>query len=91
MVSIEYNEVRNRVSNGGMETIETKTIHIVVHGAPKLVPAALSVAGLLQFLEIDGGKVAVELNRTIVRKKDWTITLIEDGASIEVVWFVGGG
>jgi sulfur carrier protein len=74
-----------------METIETKTIHIVVNGAPKLVPPALSVAGLLQFLEIDGGKVAVELNRTIVRKKDWATTSIEDGASVEVVWFVGGG
>jgi thiamine biosynthesis protein ThiS len=74
-----------------METIETKTIHIVVNGAPKLVPPSLSVAGLLQFLEIDGAKVAVELNRTIVRKKDWPATPIEDGASLEVVWFVGGG
>ena len=74
-----------------METIETKTIHIVVNGAPKLVPPALNVAGLLAFLEIDGGKVAVELNRAIVRKKDWSTTTVEDGASIEVVWFVGGG
>jgi thiamine biosynthesis protein ThiS len=74
-----------------METIETKTIHIVVNGAPKLVPGALSVAGLLQFLEIDAQKVAVELNRAIVRKKDWPTALIEEGASVEVVWFVGGG
>jgi sulfur carrier protein len=74
-----------------METIETKTIHIVVNGVPRLVPPALNVAGLLQFLEIDSGKVAVELNRAIVRKKDWATTTIEEGASVEVVWFVGGG
>ena len=74
-----------------METIETKTIHIVVNGAPRTVPGALNVAGLLQFLEIDGGKVAVELNRAIVRKKDWVTTPVEEGASVEVVWFVGGG
>jgi thiamine biosynthesis protein ThiS len=33
----------------------------------------------------------VELNRSIVRKKDWSTTPIEDGAELEVVWFVGGG
>ena len=74
-----------------METIDTKTIHIVVNGDAKLVPPALTVAGLLQFLQIDPGKVAVELNRAIVRKKDWVATFIEEGASVEVVWFVGGG
>jgi thiamine biosynthesis protein ThiS len=74
-----------------METIETKTIQIVVNGVPRTVPEALNVAGLLQFLDIDGGKVAVELNRAIVRKKNWGTTPIEDGASVEVVWFVGGG
>jgi sulfur carrier protein len=74
-----------------METIETKPIHIVVNGAPKAVSAGLSVAGLLAVLEIDGGKVAVELNRVIVRKKDWEETIVGDGAAVEVVWFVGGG
>jgi thiamine biosynthesis protein ThiS len=74
-----------------METVETKTIHVVVNGAPKRVPRDLNVTGLLEFLEIDGGKVAVELNRAIVRKKDWESASVEEGASVEVVWFVGGG
>jgi thiamine biosynthesis protein ThiS len=79
------------VSNAPMETIETNTIHIVVNGAPKRVPAGLTVASLLSLLEIDGGKVAVELNRAIIRKKDWAATMVEPDAVIEVVWFVGGG
>jgi len=79
------------VSNASMETIETKTIHIVVNGVSRSVPTGLSVAGLLAVLEIDGGKVAVELNRAIVRKKDWTETVVGHGAVVEVVWFVGGG
>ena len=79
------------MSNASMETIETKPIHIVVNGVARSVPAGLSVAGLLQLLEIDGGKVAVELNRVIVRKKDWADTVVGDGAAVEVVWFVGGG
>ena len=79
------------MSNARMETIETKPIHIVVNGAARTVPAGLSVAGLLGVLEIDGGKVAVELNQAIVRKKDWGQTVVGDGAAVEVVWFVGGG
>jgi thiamine biosynthesis protein ThiS len=74
-----------------MESIETKTIHIVVNGQPKQVPRGLDVARLLRELEIDPAKVAVELNREIVRKKDWESTRVEEGAAIEIVWFVGGG
>lgn len=79
------------MSNAQMETVESKPIHIVVNGAPRSIPAGLSVAKMLEFLAIDPGKVAVELNRAIVRKKDWTQTIVSDGASVEVVWFVGGG
>ena len=74
-----------------METIETNTIHIVVNGAPRRVPKGLTVASLLTLLEIDGGKVAVELNRAIIRKKDWGATAVEEASVVEVVWFVGGG
>ena len=49
------------------------------------------VRGLLQFLGVDEGRVAVELNRTIVRKAEWDKCLVEDGAQVEVVMFVGGG
>ncbi len=55
------------------------------------MPAGLHVAGLLQCLAIDGARVAVELNRAIVRKQDWPTTPVPDGAQIEIVWFVGGG
>ena len=74
-----------------MESAETKTIEVVVNGQMKRVPAGLNVLSLLRFLEIDPSRVAVELNRAIVRKADWETAPIEEGASIEVVWFVGGG
>lgn len=74
-----------------MESAETKTIEVVVNGHVKRVPAGLDVAGLLRFLEIDPSRVAVELNRSIVRKADWNAAEVNEGASVEVVWFVGGG
>ena len=72
-------------------TLETKTIAIVLNGEPRRVPEGLHLAALLKYLEIDGARVAVELDRAIVRKPDWSSAEVRDGAQLEVVWFVGGG
>jgi sulfur carrier protein len=74
-----------------METSETKTIQVVLNGEPRSVPAGLTVDRLLLFLQMDPSRVAVELNRTIVRKPDWPSVEVHQGAQLEVVWFVGGG
>lgn len=74
-----------------MEISETKTIEVVLNGERRSVPAGLTVDRLLAFLEMNPSRVAVELNRVIVRKSDWSTAEICDGAQLEVVWFVGGG
>jgi len=74
-----------------MEISETKTIQVVLNGEPRSIPAGLTVDRLLIFLEMDPSRVAVELNREIVRKPAWAEAEVRDGAEIEVVWFVGGG
>ncbi len=79
------------MSNGAVEAAETKTIEVVVNGEHRRVPKGFHVTQLLEFLAIDPAKVAVELNRAIVRKQEWSATPVENGAEIEVVWFVGGG
>jgi len=74
-----------------MKTSGTKTIEVVLNGERRSVPAGLTVDRLLAFLEMDASRVAVELDRGIVRKSDWPSTEIREGAQLEVVWFVGGG
>jgi thiamine biosynthesis protein ThiS len=74
-----------------METAETKTIGVVVNGEPKRVPEGLDVERLLAWLAVDPSRVAVELNREIVRKTEWSTAMVREGAQIEIVWFVGGG
>jgi thiamine biosynthesis protein ThiS len=69
----------------------TNLVEIVVNGEAAAVPAGLTVAGLLGHLGVDGGRVAVELNREIVRKAAWAETTVEAGAKVEIVQFVGGG
>jgi thiamine biosynthesis protein ThiS len=70
---------------------ETETIKIVVNGELRNAPSGLSLEQLLECLGIDGSRVAVELDRRIVRKPDWGSTMVTSGAELEVVQFVGGG
>jgi len=66
-------------------------MEIVVNGEQRIVADGLSIAGLLAFLEVPADRVAVELNKIIVRKAEWESAQIEPGAQVEIVHFVGGG
>jgi sulfur carrier protein len=68
-----------------------QTIQVAVNGETKTVPAGLSVLGLLRWLEIDAERVAVELDREIVRQPLWDSAQVVAGAQLEIVQFVGGG
>ena len=71
--------------------VETKDIQIVVNGGVRRVPAGLALAEVLRLLEIDPARVAVELNRSIVRREEWAQTVVAPGSTLEIVQFVGGG
>ena len=71
--------------------MNTSLITILVNGQPKQVPADQTVSALLQWLNIASDKVAVELNKNIVRKRDWAEAAVAGGAHVEIVEFVGGG
>lgn len=50
-----------------------------------------TVSQLLEVLEYNEKRVAVELNYNIVSKSKYGNTEISDGDTIEIVRFVGGG
>lgn len=70
---------------------ETESIEIVVNGERQAAPLGSTLASLLQVLELDGSRLAIELNRQIVRKDNWNSTTIRSGDELEIVQFVGGG
>lgn len=70
----------------GMESID-----ILVNGEKRSVPAGISIVGLLAALGLDPSRVAVELNREIVRQDAWSEARLAEGARLEIVQFVGGG
>jgi thiamine biosynthesis protein ThiS len=74
-----------------MTKSETGQIEISVNGVARAVPGRANLLEVLLFLEVDPEKVAVEKDRAIVRKPDWTRTPVESGSELEIVQFVGGG
>jgi sulfur carrier protein len=73
------------------ESSGLQSIEIVVNGEPAVVAAELTVDRLLTHLAVPADRVAVELNKRIVNKRDWSSTCIGPGAQLEIVQFVGGG
>lgn len=63
---------------------------IKVNGADKDVPEGSTVLSLLQLLQLTPDKVAVEVNRRLVRTASYDRAL-SAGDQVEIVTFVGGG
>jgi thiamine biosynthesis protein ThiS len=64
---------------------------ITLNGDPHEIAAPLSVSALLDDLEIDARRVAVELNLAVVKKAAYDSSVIKEGDEVEIVNFVGGG
>jgi thiamine biosynthesis protein ThiS len=66
-------------------------IPITVNGEPRNTSEGQTILGLLRELQLDPERVAVELNRRIVKPPEWENTKLATGAELEIVHFVGGG
>lgn len=62
-----------------------------INGQEQKFDAPLSLASLLEQLGMKQDRVAVELNREIVRRELWAEKQLSDGDKLEIVHFVGGG
>jgi sulfur carrier protein len=87
--------MRNRLPKPILDSMTLQegcqTIEVAINGEARPVPGGLSLLNLLQWLEIDPERVAVELNHEIVRQPQWSTTAIAHGSRLEIVQFVGGG
>jgi sulfur carrier protein len=67
------------------------SITIRLNGDPRQVEDGLTVAALLQQLDIRPQRVVVEHNMRILRIEDFDSAPIAEGDELEVLQFVGGG
>jgi thiamine biosynthesis protein ThiS len=64
---------------------------IVVNGEKKDIAIETNLFELLKSLDLPTERVAIELNKEVVRRKNWETTKVKDADKIEIVHFVGGG
>ena len=66
-------------------------MEIILNGEPYTVEQPLTIVALLDRLEIDARRVAVEHNLTIIKRHRFPDVIVGDGDQVEIVNFVGGG
>ena len=66
-------------------------LKLTINGEGRQFDGPLSVATLLQEMNLEPLRVAVERNRALVRRRDFDTTTLADGDSLEIVTLVGGG
>ena len=66
-------------------------MQIVVNGESRQVPDGTTVAALIQSLQLEPRRVAVECNRQLVPRSAHERTLLRESDQLEIVTLVGGG
>jgi thiamine biosynthesis protein ThiS len=64
---------------------------ITVNGESRGVPAHCTIEHLLDLLDVDRRRVAIERNHEVVPRATWPTAELADGDRLELVTFVGGG
>jgi len=78
----DYNNPRELLSEQNQVTI---------NGERHFFAAGITLEDVLRALGLEAERVAIELNRVIVKRDLWASTTLDSGAEIEIVQFVGGG
>ena len=66
-------------------------MRITLNGDTHEVAKPLTVAQLLEQLDIDPRRVAVEHNLVVLKRGTFDTTMLQEGDAVEIVNFVGGG
>jgi sulfur carrier protein len=72
---------------------DTQTVTVTANGEDRRLPTGTTVVELLERMEIDGEQsgIAVAVDGAVVSRSDWCETVLEAGASIEVITATQGG
>ncbi len=64
---------------------------IIVNGEPRDVADRITAADLVRDLELEGQRIAMEINGEIQPRSGYAERLLESGDRIEIVRAIGGG
>jgi sulfur carrier protein len=66
-------------------------MRVIINGEDRAFDGVKTVAALVEALQLDGRKLAIERNLEIVPRSAYDKTALCNGDRIEIVHFIGGG
>lgn len=66
-------------------------MRLTINGERREFESEITLLRLFELLELQPARLAVELNREIVRRTQWPSTTLKEGDQLEIVQLVGGG
>lgn len=67
-------------------------MEIILNGQNTILKSNIdNIAKLVTYYDLSPQKVAIELNRKIISREEYSVTNLKSGDIIELVEFVGGG
>ncbi len=66
-------------------------MNVTLNGQQRELGHRFNVAELLDDLNLEPVRVAVEVNRQLISRGEFRLTTLDDGDVVEVVTLVGGG
>jgi thiamine biosynthesis protein ThiS len=64
---------------------------IFLNGEEKTIRPKMTIAELISELELDVKKIAIEKDLQIINQSEFSTVVLDEGARIEIVHFIGGG
>jgi thiamine biosynthesis protein ThiS len=64
---------------------------IRLNGEPYDIAGPVTLSALLESLDIDARRVAVERNLVVIKRQEYETTTLHGGDEVEIVNLVGGG
>lgn len=64
---------------------------MTINGEAREISDGLLLTDFIEELGLGQRKIAVELNREIIRSAEWPSTTLAENDTLEIVHFVGGG
>ena len=66
-------------------------VRLRINGERHTIPRGLTIAALLEHLDIGQRRVAVELNRAVIPRAEHVAVRLVEGDEVEIVHAIGGG
>jgi sulfur carrier protein len=66
-------------------------VHLTVNGEQRSLAEEMSLPAFLSSFGLDGRRIAVAHNGTVLYRDDWPSIVLQEGDRIEIVRMIGGG